>query len=61
LSKKVALWRFGIVSGGIRTTNRRFAKMGHLRVVGLFVNTFFHSFSEKYFLRDHGYWKVPVN
>jgi len=61
LSKKVTLRRFGIVTGGIHTTNRRFAKMGHLKVASLFINTFFHSFSEKYFLRDHGYWNVPVN
>src|SRR5271155_207147 len=50
LSKKVGCRRFGIISGGIHTTNRRFAKMGHMKVASLFINTFFHSFSEKYFL-----------
>jgi len=32
LSQKVARRKFTIVRGGVFTTNRRFQKMGHLRV-----------------------------
>ena len=48
--------RFGIVRGGVYTTNRRFQKMGHLRVARLFLRTAFNFWNEKFFLRDHKYW-----
>ena len=35
LSKQVARSKFGIVRGGVYTTNRRFQKMGHFRVTKL--------------------------
>jgi glycosyltransferase involved in cell wall biosynthesis len=57
LSQKVAARRFGIVPGKIVTTNRRFAKMGHFKLVRLFLKTAFNTWNEKYFLRDHGYWQ----
>jgi glycosyltransferase involved in cell wall biosynthesis len=60
LSKKVRNWRFGIVRGRIHTTNRRFRNMGYLRIIGMFVNTMFHSWNDNYFLRDHGYWRQKV-
>ena len=56
LSQKVDRKRFGIVRGGVYTTNRRFQKMGHLRVGWLFVKTAMNYRNEKYFLRDHKYW-----
>jgi glycosyltransferase involved in cell wall biosynthesis len=56
LSKRVEPSRFGIVRGRVLTTNRRFRKMGHFRVARLFLNTALHTFSENFFLRDHGYW-----
>jgi glycosyltransferase involved in cell wall biosynthesis len=56
LSQRVARSRFGIVRGGVYTTNRRFQKMGHLRVGRLFVRTAFNFWNEKFFLRDHKYW-----
>jgi glycosyltransferase involved in cell wall biosynthesis len=56
LSKNVDRWRFGIVSGSVVTTNRRFAKMGHFRLVRLFLNTALHTHNESFFLRDHNYW-----
>ena len=56
LSQKVARSRFGIVSGHIVTTNRRFKKMGHFSLVKLFLNTALHTHSESFFLRDHKYW-----
>jgi len=60
LSKKVMNWRFRVVRGCIHTTNRRFRSMGYLKIVGLFLNTMFHSWSDSYFLRDQGYWRQKV-
>lgn len=56
LSKRVSPRRFGIVNGSVLTTNRRFKKMGYLRIVGMFLKTALNTFNEKYFLRDHKYW-----
>lgn len=56
LSQKVAASRFGIVRGSVTTTNRRFKKMGHLKLVHLFLNTALHTHNESFFLRDHKYW-----
>ena len=56
LSKQVARNKFGIVRGGVNTTNRRFQKMGHFRMMSLFFITAFNYWNKKYFLRDHKYW-----
>ncbi|MDP9161508.1 MAG: glycosyltransferase [Acidobacteriota bacterium] len=56
LSQKVVPSRFGILSGCVQTTNRRFTKMGHFKLVRLFLNTALHSWNESFFLRDHKYW-----
>jgi glycosyltransferase involved in cell wall biosynthesis len=56
LSKQVKRNKFAIVRGGVYTTNRRFQKMGHARVVRLFFWTAFNFWNQKYFLRDHKYW-----
>jgi len=56
LSKGVARTRFRIVRGKILTTNRRFQKLGHGRMVWMFFKTMLHSWNDKYFLRDQGYW-----
>ena len=56
LSQQVARRRFAIVRGGVYTTNRRFKRMGHLRVGWLFLKTAMNYWNEKYFLRDHKYW-----
>jgi glycosyltransferase involved in cell wall biosynthesis len=56
LSQKVKRGRFGIVRGSVGTTNRRFRKMGHLKLVRLFLNTALHTHRESFFLRDHKYW-----
>jgi len=58
LSRQVARSRFGIVRGGVYTTNRRFQKMGHARVARLFLATAFNSWNKKFFLRDHKYWET---
>jgi glycosyltransferase involved in cell wall biosynthesis len=57
LSQQVARRRFGIVRGGVYTTNRRFKKMGHLRVGWLFLWTAVNYWNHKHFLRDHKYWQ----
>jgi hypothetical protein len=57
LSKGVARTRFRIVRGGVVTTNRRFQKVGHGRMVWMFFKTMAHSWNDKYFLRDQGYWE----
>ena len=56
LSQQVERKRFAIVRGGVYTTNRRFQKMGHLRVGWLFLWTAMNFWNEKHFLRDHKYW-----
>jgi len=58
LSQQVERSRFGIVRGGVYTTNRRFQKMGHLRVGWLFLKTAMNYWNQNYFLRDHKYWQV---
>jgi glycosyltransferase involved in cell wall biosynthesis len=57
LSKQVHCSRFAIVSGLVLTSNRRFRKLGHGRMVWLFFKTMMHTWDEEYFLRDHGYWE----
>ena len=57
LSKGVARARFRIVRGKVLTTNRRFQKLGHSRMVWMFLKTMLHSWNDKYFLRDQGYWE----
>ena len=56
LSQQVARSKFGIVRGGVYTTNRRLAKMGHARVARLFFATAFNYWNRRFFLRDHKYW-----
>lgn len=56
LSKDVPRSRFRIVKGKVFTTNRRFKKLGHGRMVFMFFQTMMHSWDEEYFLRDRNYW-----
>jgi len=58
LSQQVERRKFGIVRGGVYTTNRRFQKMGHLRVGWLFLKTAMNYWNQNYFLRDHKYWQA---
>jgi glycosyltransferase involved in cell wall biosynthesis len=57
LSKGVERQRFQIVRGKVLTTNRRFKKLGHARMVWMFFKTMLHSWDEGYFLEDQGYWE----
>src|SRR6201996_1174162 len=56
LSKDVARLRFRIVRGRVLTTNRRFQKLGHWTMIGMFFKTMMHTWDEEYFLEDQGYW-----
>ncbi len=58
LSQQVARNRFGIVRGGVHTTNRRLTRMGHARVARLFFATAFNYWNQRFFLRDHKYWQT---
>ena len=59
LSQQVERKRFAVVRGGVYTTNRRFERMGRVRVGWLFLKTAMNYWNEKYFLRDHKYWAEP--
>jgi glycosyltransferase involved in cell wall biosynthesis len=61
LSQQIDRMRFTIVRGGVYTTNRRFQRMGHLRVGWLFLWTFLNFWNEKHFLRDHKYWATEAD
>jgi glycosyltransferase involved in cell wall biosynthesis len=56
LSKQVSRRRFAVIPGSVRTTNRRFQKMGHLQIASMFLRTTLNSWNPQYFLRDQGYW-----
>jgi len=56
LSKQVSVRRFGILRGHVLTSNRRFRKMGHLKIARMFLNTALHTFDRAYFFRDQNYW-----
>jgi len=58
LSKQVKLRRFGILRGRVMTTNRRFKKMGHAKIIWMFFWTVLNSFNKRHFLHDHGYWQT---
>jgi len=57
LSKGVARNRFRIIRGRVLTTNRRFRKLGHGRMIWMFFKTMLHTWDEEYFLEDQGYWE----
>ncbi len=57
LTKQVERKRFAVIPGAVMTSNRRFRKMGHLRIVGMFFLTALNSGNPNYFLRDQGYWE----
>ncbi len=57
LSKQVARKKFAVIRGAVMTSNRRFRKVGHLRIAGMFFLTALNSGNQCYFLRDQGYWE----
>ncbi len=58
LSKQVGRRKFAVIRGGVFTTNRRFRKMGHLRIARMFLVTALNTWNDQYFLRDHKYWQA---
>ena len=56
LTKQVSPRRFGIVRGSVSTSNRRFQKMGHMKIVRMFLKTALNTWNDSYFTRDHHYW-----
>ncbi|HVC89274.1 MAG TPA: hypothetical protein VND66_01510 [Acidobacteriaceae bacterium] len=53
----VSLRRFAVIPGEVMTSNRRFQKMGHMQIAGMFLKTALNSGNPDYFLRDHRYWE----
>ncbi len=60
LTRQIARRRFRTLRGGIYSTNRRFRKMGHAKIIRMFVSTALHSRNADYFRREHHriYWQA---
>jgi glycosyltransferase involved in cell wall biosynthesis len=60
LTRQIARRRFRTIRGGIYSSNRRFRKMGHARVVRLFLATALHSRRPEYFRGEahRAYWQA---
>ncbi len=56
LTRNIARKRFSVVPGFVRTTNRRFQKMGRVKFIKLFFKTVVNKGNEAYFYQDHQYW-----
>ncbi|SEB65587.1 Glycosyl transferase family 2 [Terriglobus roseus] len=62
LTKQISPLRFSVLQGEVHTSNRRFRRTGHARMVFLFFWTLLNSSNRSHFERDHGYWKeAPVS
>jgi len=57
LTKQVSPLRFSVLNGAIYTSNRRFKRTGHGRMVFLFFWTLLNSRNRRHFENDHGYWE----
>lgn len=57
LTRNIARKRFAVVPGFVRTTNRRFQKMGRFKFINLFLQTVVNSGNEAYFYQNHQYWQ----
>jgi glycosyltransferase involved in cell wall biosynthesis len=56
LTRQLESRRFAVVPGFVRTSSRRFQKMGRLNFIWLFFKTVMNSGNEAFFFQDHGYW-----
>ena len=61
LTQQVSTLRFEVFPGSIHTSNRRFMRTGHLRMVRLFFSTIIHCRKRSHYTQDHGYWKEAAN
>ena len=57
LTKQISTLRFHVLDGAIHTSNRRFRRTGHGRMVFLFFWTLMNSRNQGHFHDDHGYWE----
>ncbi len=60
LTKQVSPLRFSVLDAAVHTSNRRFRRTGHGRMIFLFFWTLLNSRNLRYFQRDHGYWAEPA-
>jgi glycosyltransferase involved in cell wall biosynthesis len=60
LTRQISRSKFRTIRGGIFSTNRRFRKMGHARIVRLFLSTALHSRRPDYFRNQshQTYWQT---
>jgi glycosyltransferase involved in cell wall biosynthesis len=60
LTRQIPRNRFGVLRGGIYSTNRRFMKMGHAAIVRFFLTTAIHSRRPEYFRSKlhRAYWEA---
>ena len=60
LTRRFPRRRFSTVRGGIYSTNRRFCKMGRVKMMRMFVSAALHSGSDDFFRRDghRNYWQA---
>jgi glycosyltransferase involved in cell wall biosynthesis len=56
LTRQLESRRFAVVPGFVRTSSRRFKKMGRLNFIWLFLKTVMNSGNEAFFFQNHGYW-----
>ncbi len=57
LTKQISPLRFAVLNAEVHTSNRRFRRTGHGRMIFLFFWTMLNSRNKRHFHRDHGYWK----
>ena len=60
LTKQISPLRFAVLNAEVHTSNRRFRRTGHGRMIFLFFWTMLNSKNKRHFHRDHGYWKEPA-
>ena len=60
LTRQIDPSRFRVVRGGIYSTNRRFRKMGHGRILRMFLSTALHSRQPEYYRdeKHRAYWQM---
>jgi glycosyltransferase involved in cell wall biosynthesis len=60
LTRQIDPKRFSVIKGGVYSTNRRFRKTGHFKMLGFFIKTAFCSGNTDYFRsREHqAYWEA---
>lgn len=61
LTRRLKRSKFGYIPGSVFTSNRRFQKMGYLRVALLWLKTAVNLFNPRFYYRDHSYWDYDVS